>query len=135
VECKTCKSITNRIRFYFDDNEIIQICNYCADFGSSSVYDVYWDGKPEINLADDEKTGNPRVFSSKKEKYFYLKEKGLVEAGDRVHGAPVSHSKEVANLDSRHEVKKVLKFLKEMGIDQRRQEYLKVIKNAKRIES
>ena len=111
---------------------------YCRDCFKRpvDVADVYWDGKPEINLADDPQTGQPRVFLSKGQKAAYLKEKGLSEAGDSVHGAPVMlHVEQSRKKDTRHEVKMALKQVKEMGRDRRRFEYQRIMKenqNAKR---
>lgn len=108
--------------------ELRRFCRFCCN---PKVYlpDVFWDGKPEENLADDPRTGKPRVFSGKAEKAAYLKERGLVEAGDRVGGAPfMAHKQPVPKLDSRHEVRMALKKVKEMGRDVRRQEYLRIIK-------
>jgi len=80
-------------------------------------------------LADDPNTGKPRVFSSKGEKAAYLKERGLREAGDKVRGAPVMiHQNQNIRTDSKHEVKMALKRVKEMGIDRRRQEYYRIMK-------
>jgi len=92
---------------------------------------VYWDGKPEENLADDPVTGQPPVFFSKGHKAAYLKSRGIVEAGDRVHGAPAMTSTP-PKLDSRHEVRMALKKVSEMGRDVRRQEYLRIIKEGQR---
>jgi len=110
------------------------IKRYCRECRSpkSVVHDVYWDGKPEENLADDPRTGRPIVFSSKGEKAAYLRQRGIVEAGDRVHGAPVSLSSHNPKLDSRDAVKKALAHVKRMGIDNRRQEYLRIKKEGER---
>lgn len=108
--------------------EIKRICRLCR---SPKVFypDIYFDGKPEENLADDPATGRARVFFSKGEKASYLKERGLMEAGDRVHGAPVMASQSQApKLDSRHEVQMALKKVREMGQDVRRQELLRIRK-------
>lgn len=109
--------------------EYKRYCRICRA-PQSAVPDVYWDGKPEENLADDPNTGKPRIFASKREKAEYLRSRGIMEAGDRVHGAPimVSKSQEIKPHDSRHEVMMALKRVKEMGRDVRRQEYLKIKK-------
>ena len=107
-------------------------CRLCQS-PKAAVPDVYFDGKPEINLADDPTTGKPRVFSSRGEKAAYLKERGICEAGDKVRGAPVMlHKEKPPKLDSRHEVQMALKRVKEMGRDVRRQEYLKIQKEGRR---
>lgn len=109
---------------------IKRYCKSCRT-PSPGVPDVYWDGKPEINLADDEHTGKPRVFLSKGQKAAYLKEKGLSEAGDRIHGAPVQIDNSGPKVDGRHEVRKALQHVKNMGSDRRRQEYLRIMKEGK----
>lgn len=113
-------------------DEIFRYCRSCRT-PKANVPDVYWDGKPEINLADDPNTGKPRIFSSKAEKAEYLKEHGLIEAGDRKHGAPLSMIQEQnQKFDSREEVRKALQKVKSMGRDVRRQEYLKLTKEGRR---
>lgn len=99
------------------------------------IPDVYWDGKPEIDLADDPVTGKPRVFSSKSEKARYLKEHNIVQVDARVHGAPLSTTNAPQGTDpakSREEVRKTVAEVRKMGIDYRRQQYLKIVKEGKR---
>lgn len=110
-----------------DKEPIKRFCRHCKS-GTVEFADVYWDGKPEINLADDPLTGQPRVFLSKGQKASYLKERGLREAGDRIHGAPIEMTKVERKYDSRHDVKMAIKQVKEMGKDVRRQAYLKILK-------
>jgi hypothetical protein len=100
----------------------------------ASVADVYWDGKPEVDLADDPTTGRPRVFSSRAEKAQYLKEHNIVQVDSRVHGAPLSsiNVPQGTKSDSRDEIRKALADVKKMGIDYRRQQYLKIVKEGKR---
>lgn len=95
--------------------------------------DVYWDGKPEHNLADDPLTGKPRVFGSKAEKARYLQQRGLSEAGDRVHGGYAS-AMDVRHttVDDRTSALKALQHVKQMGRDVRRQEYLRIVKEGQR---
>jgi len=109
-------------------NEVSRVCRSCRGRSSVSFPDVYFDGKPEENLADDPHTGKPRVFSSRGEKAAYLRERGIMEAGDLIHGAPYSTSGNPGKVDSRHEVRMALKKVKEMGKDVRRQEYLRITK-------
>lgn len=112
---------------------IKRICRLCRK-PKVFVPDVYWDGKPEENLADDPNTGKPVSFRSPGEKAAYLREKGLAEAGDRVHGAPVEFNKMLPEpvVDSQREVKIALKHVREMGRDVRRQEYLRITKEGQR---
>jgi len=109
--------------------DLIRFCKGCRNV-SVSFPDVYWDGKPEENLADDPLTGRPRVFSSKGEKAAYLKEKGLREAGDRVNGSYILNKHVPRETNDRHEVRTALKKVRDMGIDVRRQAFLKLMKQA-----
>lgn len=113
--------------------EMERVCKECRHT-KASVPDVYWDGKPEENLADDPRTGKPRIFLSKSEKAAYLRERGIMEAGDKVHGAPVMiHKNQNRQPDNgRHDVKMALKRVKEMGRDRRHQEYLRITKEGRR---
>lgn len=107
---------------------IRRFCRKCVR-PTAHIPDVYWDGKPELGLADDPLTGKPRVFSSRSEKAAYLKERGLQEAGDR--GALRSPAPMTAE-QRKHEVKMALKRVREMGVDNRRQEYLRIVKESRR---
>lgn len=112
-------------------DKIQRFCRLCVH-GNAYVPDCFFDGKPEENLADGP-DGKPRVFLSKGEKANYLKSRGLQEAGDRVHGAPVCISKQtVPKIDSRHEVKMAMKKVQEMGSLARRQEYQRIVKEGQR---
>lgn len=109
-----------------------RFCKECKS-GSATVYDVYFDGKPEVNLADDPITGKPRTFSGRAEKAYYLKQRGISEAGDRVHGAPIqAHQNQNIKVDRNGDVRKALRQVKEMGQDVRRQAYLKAIKEGEK---
>lgn len=107
----------------------LRFCRTCRTV-RVSFPDVYFDGKPEENLADDPRTGKPRIFGSRGEKLAYLKSKGIMEAGDNYHGAPIQFSQNQNRkvVDSKTEVQLALKRVKEMGKDQRHQEYLKIVK-------
>lgn len=110
---------------------IKRFCKECRT-PSPQMPDVFFDGKPEENLADDPHTGKPRVFFSRGQKAEYLKSRGLMEAGDRVHGAPLTfHDKKPARVDAKHEVQMALKKVRDMGSDRRRQEYLRIIKEGR----
>jgi len=108
----------------------IEVCNFCGETGSFWVPDVFVDKKPEENLPDDPSTGKPPTFSSKMEKYHYLKQNHLVEARGRVHGGPAlppaepTYNKEAARTEALTALAKV----KEMGRDYRRQEYRRIMK-------
>lgn len=104
-------------------------CDQCSDMRGASVPDVYWDGKEEHGLADDPVTGKPRVFGSKAEKAAYLKERGLSEAGDRVHGSFVTAAQreQAAKANERESVLRALQKVRQMGADVRRQAYLKIV--------
>lgn len=135
-----CDSCGQERDFYLDygisivnseKHTFIRICRLCRR-PKGAVPDVYWDGKPEINLADDPLTGRPRTFSSKGEKSAYLRDRGLQEAGDSYHGAPVSSLNTRAKPDGRALAMEALRKVKQMGRDNRRQEYLRIIKEGRR---
>jgi hypothetical protein len=95
-----------------------EYCNRCGDFKVDAVPDVFWNGSPEHGLADDERTGRPRVFSSKREKAEYLKSKGLVEGWAKQRFSRES--------DARVCVEKALQNVKNMGQDYRRSEFNRI---------
>ncbi len=129
--CSGCNQEKNIVFWIAPDGmDLLRYCRECRS-PTSGLPDVYWDGKPEENLANDPTTGQPRVFFSKRAKAEYLKARGLMEAGDRVHGAPVQiHKNQERKVDSRHEVQMALKKVKEMGSFNRRQEFLRIQKEA-----
>jgi len=104
-----------------------RFCRYCRH-GRVNFPDVYWDGKPEENLADGP-DGKPRTFLSRGQKAQYLKERGLQEAGDTIRGSR-EFVAETPRVDSREQVRQALARVKSMGRDVRRQAYLKIIKEA-----
>lgn len=104
------------------------IKRYCRECRTpkAGVPDVFWDGKPEPNLANDE-NGNERVFFSKGQKAAYLKERGLQEAGDRVHGAPVMfHQNQNKRIDTRPQVQEALRKVMQMSPSARHREYQRI---------
>ena len=108
-------------------------CEKCGFTGNVWLPDVYFDGKPEENLADGQ-DGKPRVFSSKRDKAIYLKQQGIVEAGDTVRGAPISSMDKSVRKDpfSRERIAESRAQVKKMGVDFRRQEVLRIIKESER---
>ncbi len=132
--CGTCEETkTDWARIVIPEHGALKkICRTCM-IPKAGIPDVYFDGKPEENLADDPRTGKPRVFSSKAEKAAYLKERGIVEAGDRVRGAPAMLGSEIpTKRDSRDYVREALQRVKQMGRDVRRQAFLKIVKESQR---
>jgi hypothetical protein len=117
-----------------NEREYFEYCNVCGQVGSVGVADVYWDGTPEHGLPDDPKTGEPHVFASRSEKARFLRENHLVEAGDRVHGSMIRHSRgnDETPQDSRQEVERALAHVRKMGRDVRRQEYLRIVKGSQK---
>ena len=107
--------------------EFLHYCRACIR-PAVSMPDVYWDGKPEEGSADDPVTGKPRIFSSKGEKAAYLRERGIVEAGDRVHGSFPSVTDVQPKQDTKEIVREALQKVKQMGRDYKRQEYLRITK-------
>lgn len=118
-----------RIRMYQDGAEF---CDRCGDAGRAALPDVYWDGTAEHGLADDPRTGQPRVFASKGEKARYLRERGLVEGGDKIHGATPFSTGSGPRENPRDVAMKALHHVKQMGRDQKRKEILRILKEANR---
>lgn len=115
-----------------DGKRISRMCKSCRS-GNIFAPDVYWDGKPEEGLADDPVTGKPRVFFSAGQKAQYLKERGLQEAGDKFHGAPLQQTRmSTQKNDSRHQVMEALHKVKQMGKLYRKTEYQKIVKERER---
>lgn len=111
--------------------KISRICRICRT-PKANLPDVFWDGKPEENLADDPVTGKPISFTSKGQKAKYLESKGLREAGDRHRGSDVFYSRmDQPKTNSKHEIKMALKKIKDMGAIARRQEYLRITKEGR----
>lgn len=135
--CETQKNFAKDFVFMTTTKEgkgpNLRFCRTCRTV-RVSFPDVYFDGKPEENLADDPVTGRPRIFASKGEKAAYLRSKGIMEAGDNYHGAPTELYKNQLRkaVDGRHEVQMALKKVKEMGKDQRHQEYLRIVKEGEK---
>ena len=102
-----------------------EYCNVCGEVGNSGVSDVFWKpGMEEHGLPDDPKTGKPMVFNSKGEKARYLSANNLVEAGDRMRGAPASILREQGRKENNREVAlQALHHVKQMGQDRRREEF------------
>ena len=132
--CEGCGTESYRARIFYDKDESGQrtkfmFCKYCGEVGKAGLPDVFWDGKEEINLADDPRTGKPPVFSSKRDKARYMAARGIYEAGDQFHGAPFT-SLQTKTVNRRDEVRKAIALAKSYGRDRRRQEVLKIIKQA-----
>lgn len=131
--CESCGNTEARRYFAKFGKEPYSCCEKCGYAPSNAVPDVFWDGKPEENLADDPHTGKPRIFSSKVEKAAYLRSKGLMEAGDRVHGAPIMfHENQNRKSDTKNEVIETIRKLKQMSPEYRHNEYLKIINKGRR---
>lgn len=118
-----------------DEREFYECCDGCGGAGPVYAPDVFWDGKPEENLADGP-DGKPITFLSRGQKARYLKEKGIYEAGDSFHGAAftgiVSESKEEKTRRTSDLVRQARKKVESMGKDVRRREVLKIIKESQR---
>lgn len=131
--CETCGEKFPARRQYIDETKT-WICDKC---GASEIYfpDIFWDGRPEENLADGA-DGKPVTFLSRSHKARYLADRGIREAGDTVHGAPftslVSRDKEQKKRDNMHAIGEARRKVEQMGKDVRRQALLKVISDARR---
>lgn len=115
-----------------------EFCNNCESKPLTSNNlepDVYFKpGVPEENLPDDPRTGKAPVFYSKREMADYLKKHKLVQIRDKHHGAYSVPESSTGNKGvdrtskSWHESRMQIKHIREMGIDVRRQAYLKAAK-------
>lgn len=113
-----------------------EFCDKCGDPRSNLEPDVYVQpGVPEENLPDDPRTGKAPVFHSKREMADFLKERRLVQVRDKEHGGvsvPQSFTTNKRGVDrnsaSWHKQRMTVKMIREMGIDVRRQAYLKAVK-------
>lgn len=138
AECQCGNKAAVRLRAGFFKNEkgereYYESCNLCGEVGGVGVPDVFWDGTPEHGLPDNPVTGQPYTFSSKAEKARFLKENQLREAGDRVKGSLIHHTRgEEQRPDSRADVERALAHVGRMGKDYRRQEYLRILKESNR---
>lgn len=124
IDLKRCVITAER------ESRFLRFCRFCCD-QTASVPDVFWDGKPEINLADGP-DGKPVTFSSKHEKARYLNEHGLREAGDKYHGAPISavemekkHAEQMKQ-KGRVQVKETISRIMKMKPEERHREFLRV---------
>lgn len=132
-QCGNKEAYRLRVGHYKDEDGAVrkyEYCNVCGELGALYVPDVYFDGKPEKNLADV--NGKPVEFLSKGQKAKYLKERGMVEAGDRVKGGTAfdgvfrKHAPDRETI--RHESALAVKQVREMGKDFKRQEIQKIIR-------
>lgn len=116
------------------DREPYEYCDKCGGATVIHFDDVFWDGRPEENLADGP-DGKPITFVSKGQKARYLKERGITESGDRVHGAPIStvgsRDKAADRQKWHNQVCEARRKVESMGKDVRRQAVLKIIKETR----
>lgn len=84
-------------------------CNFCDElFSFASTFDVFFDGQSNPNLCDD--LGRPVEFISKGQKSRWMKDRGVQEAGDLVHGARYSAAGPIARerRDCKEEVRQAV---------------------------
>lgn len=91
--CNNCGSTTwyyFRTR-YTDKEEVIRGCSDCSNGPTpKSSPDVYFNPSKGSDQTDPNlcrRNGIPIPFSSKREKAAILKQKGIREAGDKIHGS------------------------------------------------
>lgn len=117
-----------RCTSWHENGMMLECCDRCGTAKSVAMDDVFWDGKPEINLADDPVTGKPPVFGSRQEKARYLKKRGLVQVDGRNHGGLGYGQQSGAVDDWRPKIRETRKMVESMGRDVRRQKIWKMIK-------
>lgn len=132
--CKNAEASFVKAGFFKGESgkrEFYEYCDKCGGAGPVHIPDVFWDGKPEENLADGP-DGKPVVFFSKGQKARYLQERGIYEAGDTHHGAPVtslvSESREERRRRNLDAVRSARMKVESMGKIYRRQEFLRLTK-------
>lgn len=88
----TCSACGNksayRIVTAYHEGKLLDSCDRCGNHEATTIHDVYWPGHPHYNSQLVDKFGRPILITSKAHKARILKEKGLIEAGDTVRGAP-----------------------------------------------
>lgn len=82
-----------RTRSWYENGEIVSVCDQCMDFTPTATPDVYFRkaGETYKNLCDN--MGTPIPIMSKAHKAQVMREKGVVEAGDRTRGSTALPSK------------------------------------------
>lgn len=89
MKCAGCQNDrAYRVVTIYRDGQLLDSCDRCAALEPSTIHDVYWPGHAHYNSQLVDKFGKPILITSKAHKAQILKEKGLIEAGDRVRGAP-----------------------------------------------
>lgn len=90
--CSGCgNENARRVRIVYDEDDRIETCEDCGRLTSLYYPDVYFPGEPYMdpNLVRPTDVHSPDgiLVRSKRHKAALLREQGLVERGDRVHGA------------------------------------------------
>lgn len=70
-----------------ENGQSVETCNFCGSFSTTYIPDVYWPGHSHTNPNITDRMGNPIYLESRQHKARVMKEQGLSEAGDRVHGS------------------------------------------------
>ncbi len=93
MKCPTCQyEYAYKIRYSIDkDGNGSEVCDKCGNLSGTWYPDVFWDGNTTNNNITNS-MGEPIPFFSRQQKAKVLREKGMSEAGDRVHGAYVGSS-------------------------------------------
>lgn len=125
--CRCGNAEARCVRVWFEKNEAgererQECCEACGSAGNVYVPDVYDYTKPLENLCDRE-TGKPLEFISRSHKARYMRERGVSEVGDRIHGAPYSIGDANKPLDRgrvRAEVREAIQRVKQMPPEQKR---------------
>lgn len=89
MECRTChndRPITVRAIYSLKEG-IIESCDRCGQVSMPQMPDVYWPGHQHTNPNITDNMGNPILLESRQHKAKIMKQKGIIEVGDRYHGA------------------------------------------------
>lgn len=82
-----------RIKSWYENGEIVSVCDKCMDFTPTGMPDAFL---PRIGMTFDnlcDKMGKPIPIMSKAHKAQVMREKGVIEAGDRTRGSTALPSK------------------------------------------
>lgn len=124
MKCDACGTNKARVQMLVAPGE--WVCDLCSDVPAPTIPDVYWgNGRIIENLVDER--GQPIRFMSKGHKAAVLKEKGLSEIGDKIHGSPWVTGHAPTQHNAREEIRKAVAQVRNMTPGERRNRMHKII--------
>lgn len=88
-----CGEEATFLKIRWQDGHLVRQCDKCAGVANPHNPDVYFERPYFDGNLGDEKHPHGQWVSSPKDKARIMKEQGLIERGDRVHGARVPYEK------------------------------------------